>query len=224
MKKLTNIISNGKGSMMPMPQISKTQIKLMTTYLLNKDDLDIDISGRSNLNTKISVPIKYGDGTSEISFLKFTNNSEDSLLNRGLELSLDLDLNENALIEIIFDENTNSTINKNELIVDCIFGFGLNRNIKKNISILYFFNEFTFFINLSAKGLLIFSGKNPIIGFKLKLISWEYKFKLFSFLLNQSNLLKIVEVLCLITLHAKSICAVVWVWIFVSTVSQTIIP
>ena len=25
-------------------------------------DLDIDISGRSNLNTKISVPIKYGDG------------------------------------------------------------------------------------------------------------------------------------------------------------------
>ncbi len=65
-------------------------------------DLDIDISGRSNLNTKISVPIKYGDGTSEISFLKFTNNSEDSVLNRGLELSLDLDLNENALIEIIF--------------------------------------------------------------------------------------------------------------------------
>ena len=73
-------------------------------------DLDIDISGRSNLNTKISVPIKYGDGTSEISFLKFTNNSEDSVLNRGLELSLDLDLNENALIEIIFDENTNSRI------------------------------------------------------------------------------------------------------------------
>ena len=44
------------------------------------------------MNTKISVPIKYGDGTSEISFLKFTNNSEDSVLNRGLELSLDLDL------------------------------------------------------------------------------------------------------------------------------------
>ena len=38
-------------------------------------------------------------------------------------------------LNIKIDENTNSKINKNELIVDCIFGFGLNRNIKKNIKI-----------------------------------------------------------------------------------------
>ena len=38
-------------------------------------------------------------------------------------------------LNIKIDENTNSKIDKNELIVDCIFGFGLNRNIKKNIKI-----------------------------------------------------------------------------------------
>ena len=39
---------------MPMPQISKTQIKLMTTYLLNKDDLDIDISSLQQIDPNFS--------------------------------------------------------------------------------------------------------------------------------------------------------------------------
>ena len=40
-------------------------------------------------------------------------------------------------LNIRIDENTNSKINKNELIIDCIFGFGLNRNIKKKYKDLF---------------------------------------------------------------------------------------
>ena len=52
---LTRIISNGKGAMMPMPQISKTQIKLMSAYLLNKDNVDVEISSLQQIDPNFSL-------------------------------------------------------------------------------------------------------------------------------------------------------------------------
>ena len=74
-------------------------------------DLDIKIKGETNQGTRITVPIKYGDGLSDLTFLRFNNpNSKDEFINRGLKLSMEMLLNKNAFIDIIFDEKTGSKI------------------------------------------------------------------------------------------------------------------
>ena len=74
-------------------------------------DLDIDIIGETNSGTQISVPIKYGDGVGDLTFLKFDNSDiQNQFLNQGLEISMEMILNKNALINIIFDEKTGSRL------------------------------------------------------------------------------------------------------------------
>ncbi len=52
--KLALIISKGKGSMMPMPQISETQIQLLTAYLLNINSIEVDISSFQKVDPNFS--------------------------------------------------------------------------------------------------------------------------------------------------------------------------
>ena len=76
-------------------------------------DLDIEINGATQENTKIIIPIRYGDGLDQLSYLTFKENNNDSttnLLNQGLEVFLNININKNAEIEIIFDEKTGSKI------------------------------------------------------------------------------------------------------------------
>ena len=74
-------------------------------------DLDITIKGETNPGTRITVPIKYQEGLADLTFLRFNNSSSnDQLINQGLELSMEMLLNKNALIDIIFDERTGSKI------------------------------------------------------------------------------------------------------------------
>jgi len=74
-------------------------------------DLDIDIVGETNPGTQISVPVKYGDGVGDLTFLKFDNSDiQNQFLNQGLEVSMEMLLNKNALINVIFDEKTGSRL------------------------------------------------------------------------------------------------------------------
>ena len=74
-------------------------------------DLDITIKGETNQGTRITVPIKYQDGLADLTFLRFNNSSSnDQFINQGLKLSMEMLLNKNALIDIIFDERTGSKI------------------------------------------------------------------------------------------------------------------
>ena len=75
-------------------------------------DLDINISGKTNSKTKITIPIKYDDGVGNLSYLKFSNSNNQILenLNQGLEVHVDLKVNNNAELDIIFDENSGSKI------------------------------------------------------------------------------------------------------------------
>ena len=76
-------------------------------------DLDIEINGTTQENTKIIIPIRYGDGLDQLSYLTFKENNNDSttnLVNQGLEVFLNMNINKNAEIEIIFDEKTGSKI------------------------------------------------------------------------------------------------------------------
>ena len=76
-------------------------------------DLDIEINGATQENTKIIIPIRYGDGLDQLSYQTFKENNNDSttnLLNQGLEVFLNININKNAEIEIIFDEKTGSKI------------------------------------------------------------------------------------------------------------------
>ncbi len=50
---LSAIIKKGKGSMMPMPQVSESQIKAMTSYLLNDDTIDLDLNSFRELDPNI---------------------------------------------------------------------------------------------------------------------------------------------------------------------------
>ena len=76
-------------------------------------DLDIEINGTTQENTKIIIPIRYGDGLDQLSYLTFKDNNNGSttnLVNQGLEVFLNMNINKNAEIEIIFDEKTGSKI------------------------------------------------------------------------------------------------------------------
>ena len=76
-------------------------------------DLDIEINGTTQENTKIIIPIRYGEGLDQLSYLIFKENNNDSptnLVNQGLEVFLNMNINKNAEIEIIFDEKTGSKI------------------------------------------------------------------------------------------------------------------
>ena len=76
-------------------------------------DLDIEITGTTQENTKIIIPIRYGDGLDQLSYLTFKENNNDlttNLVNQGLEVFLNININKNAEIEIIFDEKTGSKI------------------------------------------------------------------------------------------------------------------
>ncbi len=76
-------------------------------------DLDIEINGTTQENTKIIIPIRYGEGLDQLSYLTFKENNNDSptnLVNQGLEVFLSMNINKNAEIEIIFDEKTGSKI------------------------------------------------------------------------------------------------------------------
>ena len=75
-------------------------------------DLDINISGSTNKETKITIPIKYDDGVGNLSYLKFSSNDNttENIINQGLEVNVNLNLNDNAELEIIFDENSGSKI------------------------------------------------------------------------------------------------------------------
>ena len=74
-------------------------------------DLDINIVGETNPGTQISVPVKYGDGVGDLTFLKFNNSDiQNQFLNQGLEVSMEMLLNKNALINVIFDEKTGSRL------------------------------------------------------------------------------------------------------------------
>ena len=76
-------------------------------------DLDIEINGSTEENTKIIIPIRYGDGLAQLSYLSFKendNNSTLNLINKGLEVFLNLNINDNAQIDIIFDQKTGSKI------------------------------------------------------------------------------------------------------------------
>ena len=74
-------------------------------------DLDIDIKGETNPGTQISVPIKYGDGVGDLTFLKFDNSDiQNQFLNQGLKISMEMILNKNALINVIFDEKTGTRL------------------------------------------------------------------------------------------------------------------
>ncbi len=50
---LSAIIKKGKGSMMPMPQVSESQIKAMTSYLLDDDTIDLDLNSYRELDPNI---------------------------------------------------------------------------------------------------------------------------------------------------------------------------
>jgi len=50
---LSLIIKKGKGSMMPMPQLSETQIKAMTAFLLDDDSIDLDLNSFRELDPNI---------------------------------------------------------------------------------------------------------------------------------------------------------------------------
>ena len=76
-------------------------------------NLDINISGSTNPKTKLTIPIKYDDGLGNLSYLKFSSEDGNSSLynlNQGLELFIDLKLNNNAEIDIIFDEDSGSKL------------------------------------------------------------------------------------------------------------------
>ncbi len=76
-------------------------------------DLDIEINGTTQENTKIIIPIRYGEGLDQLSYLTFkeiNNDSPTNLVNQGLEVFLNMNINKNAEIEIIFDEKTGSKI------------------------------------------------------------------------------------------------------------------
>ena len=76
-------------------------------------NLDINISGSTNPETKLTIPIKYDDGLGNLSYLTFSSqdgNSSPYNLNQGLELFIDLKLNNNAKIDIIFDEDSGSKL------------------------------------------------------------------------------------------------------------------
>ena len=76
-------------------------------------NLDINISGSTNNNTKITIPIKYDDGVGNLSYLKFSSNDTEtnfSNLNQGLEVFINLNVNKNAELDIIFDEDSGSKL------------------------------------------------------------------------------------------------------------------
>ena len=76
-------------------------------------DLDIEINGTTQENTKIIIPIRYGEGLDQLSYLTFKENNNDTptnLVNQGLEVFLNMNINKNAEIEIIFDEKSGSKI------------------------------------------------------------------------------------------------------------------
>ena len=51
---LASIISKGKGSMMPMPQISKTQIDLLTAYLLEDNSINVEVASLQEIDPNFS--------------------------------------------------------------------------------------------------------------------------------------------------------------------------
>ncbi len=51
---LASIISKGKGGMMPMPQISKTQIDLLASYLLEDYNIKVDIASLQEIDPNFS--------------------------------------------------------------------------------------------------------------------------------------------------------------------------
>ena len=76
-------------------------------------NLDININGSTNTNTKITIPIKYDDGVGNLSYLKFSSNDIEtnfSNLNQGLEVFINLNINKNAELDIIFDEDSGSKL------------------------------------------------------------------------------------------------------------------
>ena len=62
---LASIISKGKGSMMPMPQVSKTQIDLLSAYLLEDDSVNIKVASLQEIDPNFSA---VTCGTTEDSF------------------------------------------------------------------------------------------------------------------------------------------------------------
>ena len=52
-QELSLIIKKGKGSMMPMPQVSETQIKAMTAFLLDDETIDLDLNSFRELDPNI---------------------------------------------------------------------------------------------------------------------------------------------------------------------------
>ena len=76
-------------------------------------NLDINITGSTNTDTKITIPIKYDDGVGSLSYLKFSSNDNTiniSDANQGLEVFINLNVNNNAELDIIFDEDSGSKL------------------------------------------------------------------------------------------------------------------
>lgn len=81
------------------------------------DAPDINITATSLEGTEIALPITYESTSSEVSFIKFTNPLDTSKVEKpkfttpkGLSLFMNLDVNTNAKIRLIFDEQVGDEI------------------------------------------------------------------------------------------------------------------
>ncbi|MGY8946034.1 MAG: translocation/assembly module TamB domain-containing protein [Flavobacteriales bacterium] len=105
------------------------------------NDLSINVKGSTNVNTKLTIPIKKSQNTGDLNYLNFisseNNNESDITLikKNGLKVDLNIEFNSFAKLEVILDSESNSKIE----------GTG-NGNLNFQINTLGNFNIFGNFI------------------------------------------------------------------------------
>jgi len=85
-----------------------------------KNDLNIDISGKTEKNTKINIPLTTTEEASESSFITFVNNDEKKILKenykvdlKGFKLNFDLEVTSEAEAQLIFDSKIGDVMRAN---------------------------------------------------------------------------------------------------------------
>ena len=80
------------------------------------NDLSINVKGSTNVNTKLTIPIKKSQNTGDLNYLNFisseNNNESDITLikKNGLKVDLNIEFNSFAKLEVILDSESNSKI------------------------------------------------------------------------------------------------------------------
>ena len=140
------------------------------------DKIDIYVKATVGKDTRLVIPVSYGSSTSELSYIKFSSKkeqengqaAEDAARNKyktGIDLEMELEITDEALGEIIFDEQAGDIIKGTgrgniRILVPRNGGFYMygDYNIEKGDYLFTLYNVINKKFNVKKGGSIVWSG------------------------------------------------------------------